>query len=38
MIYFTGLKAVGESVAKIWEDYDNNVNGDLIPLDTILKL
>ncbi len=29
MIHFAGLKAVGESVAKPLEYYDNNVNGTL---------
>ena len=30
MIHFAGLKAVGESVAKPLEYYDNNVNGSLV--------
>ena len=29
IIHFTGLKAVGESVAKPLEYYDNNVHGTL---------
>ncbi|MBR5058874.1 MAG: UDP-glucose 4-epimerase GalE, partial [Clostridiales bacterium] len=29
VIHFAGLKAVGESVAKPWEYYDNNVSGTL---------
>lgn len=29
MIHFAGLKAVGESVARPLEYYDNNVNGTL---------
>ena len=29
-IHFAGLKAVGESVAKPWEYYDNNLNSTLI--------
>ncbi len=30
VIHFAGLKAVGESVAKPWEYYDNNLNSTLI--------
>ncbi|MCV5647315.1 GDP-mannose 4,6-dehydratase, partial [Escherichia coli] len=30
VIHFAGLKAVGESVAKPLEYYDNNVNGSLV--------
>lgn len=30
MIHFAGLKAVGESVAKLWEYYDNNLNSTLV--------
>ena len=29
-IHFAGLKAVGESVAKPWEYYDNNLNSTLV--------
>lgn len=34
-IHFAGLKAVGESVLKPWEYYDNNVNGTLVLLDVM---
>jgi len=34
-IHFAGLKAVGESVAKPWEYYDNNIAGTLILLDVL---
>ena len=30
VIHFAGLKAVGESVAKSWEYYDNNLNSTLV--------
>lgn len=30
MIHFAGLKAVGESVSKPLDYYDNNVNGSLV--------
>ena len=30
VIHFAGLKAVGESVAKPWEYYDNNLNTTLV--------
>ncbi len=30
VIHFAGLKAVGESVAKPWEYYDNNLNSTLV--------
>ena len=30
VIHFAGLKAVGESVAKPWEYYDNNLNATLV--------
>ena len=30
VIHFAGLKAVGESVAKPMEYYDNNINGTLV--------
>lgn len=36
-IHFAGLKAVGESVAKPWEYYDNNIGGTLILLDVMRK-
>ena len=35
VIHFAGLKAVGESVVKPWEYYDNNVNGTLVLLDVM---
>jgi len=35
VIHFAGLKAVGESVAKPIEYYDNNVNGTLVLLDVM---
>ena len=34
-IHFAGLKAVGESVAKPWEYYDNNIAGTLVLLDVL---
>ena len=34
-IHFAGLKAVGESVAKPWEYYENNVSGTLVLLDVL---
>lgn len=34
-IHFAGLKAVGESVVKPWEYYDNNINGTLVLLDVL---
>lgn len=34
-IHFAGLKAVGESVAKPWEYYDNNINGTLTLVDVM---
>lgn len=34
-IHFAGLKAVGESVAKPWEYYENNINGTLVLLDVM---
>ncbi len=37
MIHFAGLKAVGESVEKPLEYFDNNVNGTLILLDVMRK-
>jgi UDP-glucose 4-epimerase len=36
-IHFAGLKAVGESVAKPWEYYDNNINGTLTLVDVMRK-
>lgn len=37
VIHFAGLKAVGESVAKPFEYYDNNVNGTLRLLEAMLN-
>lgn len=34
-IHFAGLKAVGESVAKPWEYYYNNISGTLVLLDVL---
>ena len=34
-IHFAGLKAVGESVAKPWEYYENNIGGTLTLLDVL---
>ncbi|MFV0464771.1 MAG: UDP-glucose 4-epimerase GalE [Lachnospiraceae bacterium] len=34
-IHFAGLKAVGESVAKPWEYYNNNISGTLTLLDVM---
>ena len=36
-IHFAGLKAVGESVAKPWEYYNNNITGTLTLLDAMKK-
>ena len=36
-IHFAGLKAVGESVAKPWEYYENNINGTLVLIDLLRK-
>ena len=36
-IHFAGLKAVGESVVKPWEYYDNNIGGTLVLLDVMRK-
>ena len=36
-IHFAGLKAVGESVVKPWEYYDNNVGGTLALLDVMRR-
>ena len=37
VIHFAGLKAVGESVQKPYEYYDNNVNGSLVLIDMMRK-
>lgn len=37
VIHFAGLKAVGESVQKPWEYYNNNITGTLILLDVMRK-
>lgn len=37
VIHFAGLKAVGESVQKPWEYYQNNISGTLILLDVMKK-
>ncbi len=34
-IHFAGLKAVGESVVKPWEYYNNNIGGTLVLLDVL---
>ena len=34
-IHFAGLKAVGESVVKPWEYYENNISGTLVLLDVM---
>lgn len=36
-IHFAGLKAVGESVEKPWEYYDNNITGTLVLVDVMRK-
>ena len=36
-IHFAGLKAVGESVAKPWEYYQNNITGTLTLVDVMRK-
>jgi UDP-glucose 4-epimerase len=36
-IHFAGLKAVGESVEKPWEYYENNISGSLILFDVMRK-
>ena len=36
-IHFAGLKAVGESVQKPWEYYENNIGGTLVLLDVMKK-
>ena len=35
VIHFAGLKAVGESVEKPWEYYENNISGTLTLVDVI---
>lgn len=35
VIHFAGLKAVGESVAKPWEYYENNISGSLVLFDVM---
>ena len=37
VIHFAGLKAVGESVQKPWEYYNNNIAGTLVLLDVMKK-
>lgn len=37
VIHFAGLKAVGESVAKPWEYYENNIAGTLTLIDVMRK-
>lgn len=37
VIHFAGLKAVGESVAKPWEYYHNNISGTLTLVDVMRK-
>ena len=37
VIHFAGLKAVGESVEKPWEYYDNNITGTLTLVDEMRK-
>ncbi len=37
VIHFAGLKAVGESVIKPWEYYDNNITGTLTLVDVMRK-
>ena len=36
-IHFAGLKAVGESVEKPWEYYENNITGTLVLVDVMRK-
>ena len=36
-IHFAGLKAVGESVGKPWEYYENNIGGTLVLLDVMRR-
>lgn len=37
VIHFAGLKAVGESVQKPWEYYENNITGTLVLVDVMRK-
>lgn len=37
VIHFAGLKAVGESVAKPWEYYENNISGSLVLFDVMRR-
>ena len=37
VIHFAGLKAVGESVSKPWEYYNNNIAGTLVLVDVMRK-
>ncbi len=37
VIHFAGLKAVGESVQKPWEYYENNISGTLTLVDVMRK-
>ena len=37
VIHFAGLKAVGESVSKPWEYYENNISGTLTLVDVMRK-
>ncbi len=37
VIHFAGLKAVGESVQKPWEYYENNISGSLVLFDVMRK-
>ena len=37
VIHFAGLKAVGESVAKPWEYYNNNITGTLVLVDVMRR-
>jgi UDP-glucose 4-epimerase len=37
VIHFAGLKAVGESVQKPWEYYENNIGGTLVLVDVMRK-
>ena len=36
-IHFAGLKAVGESVEKPWENYENNIGGTLVLVDVMRR-
>ena len=38
VIHFAGLKAVGESVEKPWEYYENNISGTLILIDSMRRV